>query len=88
MTTEPTPEPTHPTMPQPFSAEEILALREWHQRRASGKACLQGDPWPCRTSRFLATLDAQSNPAQVARFYSEWNQRIEAEQAALRESVR
>jgi hypothetical protein len=71
--------------PQPFSDEEIAALRQWHRRRRYSKTpeCLQGDPWPCRTARFLATLDAMKPskllPKEIARFYNEWNDRLEVE---------
>jgi hypothetical protein len=68
--------------PTPFTQDEINAMREWHARKRYAKTpeCRQGDPWPCRTARFLATLDAKGifDPAAIAKFYGDWNERLEA----------
>ena len=70
---------------QPLSDKELRAIRRWHERRTpNGKICKQGDPWPCRTARFLATLDAKKawGPSEIAAWYSDRNDRLDAEIAA------
>jgi len=68
---------------EPLSEKEIAAIREWHVKRPYRRECMQGDPWPCRNARWLATLDAvrydASAPRQVAAYYRDWNDRLEAE---------
>ena len=66
-----------------LSDRELVAIRAWHQKQPRRPVCKQGDPWPCRTARLLATLDAvrfdASAPKQIAKFYAEWNARLEAD---------